>query len=529
MRSRLIGAVSAMLLTGAVAACADDSTLTSTRTTTGAIAASVGQATHLPASIQQKVEALRTDLEARGYQVAQGYWTLWGADECRYPLHSVGYCYGNNPTAPYIMMMVPRWKDEFVDQALHHALIQGQRGMAAIHRLDPREALVVIADMPPEARYFGMGSNVFTREGTLNTSDPILPRVSGDPLLQNILFGASPEPSRRMMISSVGNSINNVVIQRQSGSVWGQQRYFVITPDAAMSDAMTAALLRAGVPTSDYVFTEPVSPWLVRVGLGRSADDLITYIRYAMPTDEAAADQWREQLPLTVLRVRDMDTSHPTSPFPVPAYTPRSWNFDETVLSSDLEALAAAVRAHWSQPDAETVSLLSMYRVFDLVGQHCLGYPDPTRGPMDCLGDTQDADYQFSPSMHIDDGEVIAVVGTLATETGNATYASLSVNWFPMLVGVQNISDPALAGTAAPFAAALQHDSRYFYVHYVARDCAGLEHCTEVPRNLVPTGEIIKVIQRNYVNPGSTVGPEPTKMLNPLYIVLDGSSRPAGS
>ena len=37
---------------------------------------------------------------------------------------------------------------------------------------------------------------------------------------------------------------------------------------------------------------------------------------------------------------------------------------------------------------------------------------------------------------HLDGGQVIAVVGALGTKTGNSTYTSLSVNWFPELVGV---------------------------------------------------------------------------------------------
>jgi hypothetical protein len=145
---------------------------------------------------------------------------------------------------------------------------------------------------------------------------------------------------------------------------------------------------------------------------------------------------------------------------------------------------------------------------------------------MDCLGDSQDADYQISASGQIDGGQVIAVVGTLSTETGNATYTSLSVNWFPELVGVANIDDTDLKGSAAGFASALQHNSDLFYVYYVARDCTGLAHCREISTKLVPTGGTIKLIQRNYVNPGSSSGPDPNKILNPVAIVLNGSNRP---
>jgi hypothetical protein len=480
----------------------------------------------LPAALEQKVRTLRADLEARGFEVERGYFTLWDADDCKYPLRTVGFCYGNNPTAPYVIAVVPRWKDEFVDRSLHHALMAAQRNMAPNFRLDEREALVVVAEMPPPARYFGLGTNVFTRETTLNENDPIYQRVT-DPQLRDILFGISPNPSRMMMMASIGNSINNVVIEQQSGQAFGEQRYFLITPDEGMAETMTAALLRAGVPTADHVFTEPVSPHLVRVGLGPEADDLITYIRYAMPENEVLGEQWRERLPLTILRVRERSSSAPLEPFPIPAYEPRQANYDErTNLTNDLLGLVQAVRTHWNQPDAGTLPFFSAYLFLDLVGQHCLGYPDPNRGPMNCLGDSQDADYQISQSLHIDDGQVIAVVGTLATETGNATYVSVSVNWFPALVGVQNISDPELKGTAAPFAGALQHEDRLFYVHYLARNCAGLHPCVEISTKQVPAGEAIKVIQRNYVNPGSRNGPEPMKLLNPVAIVLDGTQRP---
>jgi hypothetical protein len=478
----------------------------------------------LPPSLEQKVRALRADLERNGYEVERGYWTLWGADDCKYPLRTVGFCYGNNPTAPYVLAVVPPWKDEFVDRSLRHTLMAAQRNMTPNYRLDGREALVVVAEMPPPARYFGIGTNVFTRQTTLNENDPIYQRVT-DPQLRSILFAASPNPSRMMMISSIGDSINNIVIEQQAGAAFGQQRYFIITPDESMADAVTAALGRAGVP-SEHVFTEPVSPNLVRVGLGPEADDLITYIRYAMPENEVLGEQWRERLPLTILRVRDTRGTEPNNPFPIHAYEQRSWNSDETDLVDDFSGLVAAVRAQWNQPEATTLPFFSAYRFLDLVGQHCLGVLGPARGPMNCLGDSQDADYQISQSLHIDNGQVIAVVGTLATETGNATYVSLSVNWFPALVGVQNLDDRDLKGTAEPFASAFQHEDRLFYVHYLARDCTGLHPCIQVPRKLVPIGEAIKVIQRNYVVPGSRRGADPTKLLNPVAIVLDGTSRP---
>lgn len=522
--------ICALSLAG-VAACADDPTSAlSPPQPSAAVAAAtdpLGKVNRLSPSLEEKVRSVRADLESRGYEVERGYWTLWGVEDCKYPIQTVGFCYGNNPTAPYVIAVVPSWKDEFVDQRMHHAVSAMRRNMSAIYRLDQKDALVAVIELPPPAKYYGIQSNVFTREVAINTADPIYGLSILDDMMRGILFGTSPNPSRQMLLSSIGNSVNNVVVSQATGQQWqaGQQRYVIITPDANMRDSITAALVRSGVPASS-VFTEPVSPSLVRVGLDKAADELITYMRYAMPDDSAAGEEWRKRLPLTVLRVRDMTESRPASPLPIPAYEQRHWNFDETVLADDLDSLTNAVRAFWNQPAAPLQRSFSAYQFLDLVGQHCLGHPNPARGPMNCLGDTQDTDYQISPSLYIDDNKVIALLGTLATETGNATYVSLSVNWFPELVGLKNISQVDLAGTAAGFADVLDHDDRFFYVYYMARDCSGLENCVEVEKKSIPVGEIIKVIQRNYVTPGYVRGPDPAKLLNPVAIVLDGSNRP---
>ena len=528
-----------LFLAAAIAACSDGPVATTgdpldpTREQSLAYSASsatdpLSKANRLPAPLEEKVHRLRADLESNGYAVARGYWDLWEAADCKAPIQTVGFCYGNNPTAPYVVAFLPRWRDEYVDQALHHAFLKGQRDMSTIFRLDEREALVILAELPPPARYLGMQTSVFTREESLDPSDPIYQSLPEGSPLRDILFATSPNPSRFMMIASLGNSTNNVVIQDRSHSVWNEERFFLITPDRGMAEEMTAALLRAGVPSADHVFTEPVSPGVARVGLDRSADDFITYIRYARPENEVAGNAWRERLPLTILRVRDMNPSRELDPFPIPSYDPSSANFDESELSDDLETLVAAVKSRWGQPGVPSHPYFSALQTIDLVGHHCLGLPGPlgVRGPMNCLGDGQDAEYQLGPTVGLDGDTVLAVVGTLGTETGNATYVSLSVNWFPKLVGLQNLSDEDLAGSAGSFSDVLDHPDRLFYVHYLARDCTGLDYCLEVPRKLIPTGETIKVVQRSYVNPGTARAPDPSMMLHPVALLLDGRQRP---
>jgi hypothetical protein len=473
----------------------------------------------VPPSIQKRVESLRADLEARGFEVAQGAWKLFTIDDCKYAIATFGNCFGNNPTAPYIVPTVPLWPNEFVDKSMKDAFGPTADNTWWTYRLDPREALVVVGLMPPPGAYFGLQSYVFSREGAVNVSDPIY-RSLTDPFMRSILFLKAPTPSRALVFSSIGDSTNNAVIERRSGGAFDRERSFIITPDAVMERRLTDALLRAGVPDRNQIFTEHVSADIVRLGLGARSDDMMTLMRYALPDDEVSGDQWRQQLPLVVLRVRDRNTKRATEPYPAPVRDARTAR-SELGLKDDAGKLVMAVKQKWGQPDAATTSFESLLLKVDLLGPHCL------KRPQDCLGDSSDADYQISATVSMDSGEVLSAVGTLGTATGNATYTSLSVNQIPALKGIVNISHKDLVGSASAFSAAIP-DTGKFYVQFFARDCRNLDHCFQVTEDMVPRGDSIKIIQRNYVVPGSLRGPDPTQVANPTLIVFHGEGRHAG-
>jgi hypothetical protein len=480
----------------------------------------------LPASLESTVQNVMADLTARGYEVARGYWTVWGTERCKYAIDVIGNCYGNNPAAPYILPIVPSWRDEFVDRAQRLAFGPMRRGYSVPYRLGDREALVVLALLPPPGAYFGLQAYVFTREGTIDTDDQVYRSLAPFPDVRALLFAVAPNPSRLIVFSSIGNSNNNVVVESQSRSAFGEERFFIVTTDAVTERDVTEALLRAGVPDRAHVFVEPVSAELVRLGLGEAADDFITMFRYAMPFDPDAGRAWHERLPLAVLRVRDTNTTRPTEPYPVPIYDERT-AISESALRDPLTRLISAVKHQWNQSDAHDAPFLASVLPccpldggVDLLGQHCL-----ERG-MNCLGDTQDTDtYRISPPVSIDRGEVIAIVGTLATATGNATYVSLGINRAAVLEGVANISNDDLTSTASAFSDRVS-DTQQLYVYYMARSCAGLAHCKEIAESLVPAGETIKLIQRNYIRPGTKRGPSAEDLLSPSVIILDGTRRP---
>jgi hypothetical protein len=475
-----------------------------------------GQAQYQRAQLEAKVHRLQAELKAKGYDVARGTTKLFTIADCQYAVAVLGNCMGNNPAAPYIMPVMPLWPDEYADQGLRGVLGPLPDDNWATHRMDRREAVLVVGMLPPPAKYFGIQTYVFSRAGALNTADPIYRATLSDPVMHKLLFSVVPKnPSRVLVFSSMGNSINNVTIERQSGAAFNQRRAFVISTDQAMAQEMTDAIVRARVSDKEEVFDEPVSSSLVRLGLEANADDFMTIIRYAQPEDEVAAEAWREARPIVVLRVRDRN-ANATEPWPTPVYDQKIAR-SELGLSDNVSALVAAIKQQWGQPGATVGSFVSLQLSVDLIGQHCLARP------MNCLGDNQDTDYQLSPTVIPDDNTVLAVAGTLGTATGNATYVGLSVNRMADLTAVANASDEDVQGSASMFSNAVASTDK-LYVQYFARNCAGLSHCLTITEDMVPKGATIKIIQRNYIVPGTARGPDPTQLVNPFAIILNRSS-----
>lgn len=89
---------------------------------------------------------------------------------------------------------------------------------------------------------------------------------------------------------------------------------------------------------------------------------------------------------------------------------------------------------------------------------------------------------------------------------------------FAMLTAVI-VSDVDLGGTASGFSSGIENTEK-FYVYYFARNCSGfLTACRSTRR--WSQWRTIKVIQRNYVVPGTVRGADPRMLLNPSVIVLN--------
>ncbi len=453
----------------------------------------------IPGGVESTAQRLAHLTDKQGYEVLRGYFKLYTTDDCDLSYQKLHTCLGNNPAAPYVFPVVPSWPDhrgsrEWVDPALIDAFGKAADGYNVSYRLDPHEALIILAQMPPPADYFGIQTYLFTRAGELCKNSPqysyidlhLHPMV---PVFFSLVPNEPESAPRVEIMADLTDSTNNVVIANadRSHRVWDQLRYFIVTPNPAMDEAIRKAFQQLGIAGQD-IFTEKIPGYVVsaldtpdcpeaatlRFGLDQQADDFVTAIRYAMPVDGAAGDRWRQRLPLIVLRTRNLAVDAQTYPWAdfetrLPSVPPETWYNDPP--QNYLDTLTQAVCNSWNKPGTPQdctswTELLNLQRDLYLTG------PDCVPAWMNCLAPGEDATYLMSGRFPLDSEHFYAVVGPLSTATDNATYVGLGLNSNLRQLGFGNISDEELAGSATGYSNAVPSDK--FFVQYVARDCTGL-------------------------------------------------------
>lgn len=500
--------------------------------------------TEVPSAHEQTTDRLIAALASRGFEVSRGYIRLYTMDDCKDSFPVMHNCYGNNPAAPYVTFAVLPWEGEFLDPATRNAIGQLEPGYTGTFRFDPKEAILVFGRMPPPAAYFGLQTYLFTREGSFDTGSDTYKWIADKyPSTLGTFFTYVPNTNeqRIQMFASVGNSNNDMIVKAQAGSAFNQERFFISTPDQSMDEAVRSALAVASIDPR-HVFTEPIpstdddgSDGGMKIGLDPSADEFLFVMRYAMPNDGggpgSVSARWKEELPLTVLRVRDT-SDRSAQPYDLPVLDARE-AVDESHLAPDLVKLVTAVNERWGQPCAVSNCSDRAMDFLDLQGSQInLVGPECTKIGMNCIGDTQDTSYQITANLLLDTGYVYAAAGTLGTRTGNATYVGLSLNDSYLLKGIGNIDSDRLRNTANAYAADLTNPSM-FYLYYLARDCAAIDkltngNCFNVTDAMLPVCtdladpdcHPLKLMQREYISKGATRGPDSKLLLPPKLIRL---------
>lgn len=456
MRSGLAAALSLAVLVSLPAGCDDAEPL-------------------LPAGYDRRAVADRlvAALEAEGYVVDEGRMAFFRVEDCA----ALPTCYGNNPSSPYGLYLLPPAPDEAIDATTPPLSDSTAR---STFRLGADEAIVFLGRTPPEARYYGFRSYLASRQGV-------------------------------DLFASLGDTANHRVLATGGGSARPfDQETVVVTTASAPLDARLRRFF-ASEGAGGIVNTDVLPSSSLVLGRGPAADVLAMLFRVALFADEAAGAAYLANPPAIVLRVRP---STPTAPeaLPVPAPRPRGTGDDESELEDALVRLEAAIRAQHAADAAQSVGVLGL----PLVGADCIA------GGFGCLGDNADTVYFASGPTLLREtpADYLVVFGVDHTRAGKATYTNVAVYETERRMGVAALADDAFVGSAAEYLGASDPDASRLFAIRIARDCTGHAHCLAVPTAFpgVALDKTLTVAVRPYLEAGTRTGPSLDELLPPRAI-----------
>jgi len=495
------------------------------------------------------------------YKVVQGTVFLLTNAECPKFIRIFGNCFGQNPATPYIIPQPPI-EDSYVDPDYATEFdTPGPNGQITniIYRLSDQDALVTIVSYPPKAAYFGYISYVFTGEASryagiaLPTPLPILDALGLAKRIQ------SPDPDRYSIFGSIGNDVNNVVVQNQLGvSPWSNVIVvYITTSNQNLAAALKESAQARGIDPKS-IFIEPVGS-NVTTGDGAEADDLFTVMRYAIAESSSDAANWlsSENLSRNVLVYKVSNPALSVRRYGANAYTRRSVNTAEAAhvpsLRTAMKQLATLLQTYLTarqppsaaaiQPIMATTTNADGVPNGGLVGSVCIHYGT------NCLGDDQDTStYAILPLERLGLEETAFVVGVNhnVPDLNNTRYVSVAVYNTLAGFGVASSSQTnlqavgfdsgSLNGSAAGLLRALgisipaeftdlMANLPNLYVTAIARD---IDNPNIVPArqyaidlkgtSLIPINFPLSIAERSYIVPGTTTGGDVNHMLYPLVV-----------
>jgi hypothetical protein len=483
------------------------------------------------------------------FRVVQGNIFLMTATDCPTFITIFQSCFGNNPAAPYIIPQPPV-EDSYVDP--HYAKdlnTPGPNGKTTniIYRLSDHDALVTIVSYPPKAAYLGYISYVFT--SLISNYARITPPAPPT---------KSPDPNRYDIFGSIGNDVNDVVVQNQLGvSPWNNAIVaYITTSNENLANALTDRAKQHGIDPKS-IFIEPIGSNVI-TGNGREADDMVTLMRYAIPRFVPLSTAWTDFIKRNVLVYKVSNPSVPVQRYGANSYTRHVVNTDEKThvppIQKALQQLATLLTNYLAAKQfssAESQPLMPTTKVnlrgvpdAGLVGSYCIQYG------IDCLGDDQDTStYALLRLRMLGAEETAFVVGVNHNrpDLDNTRYVSVGIYDSDDQTGVAAASQTnpqavgfdrgSLNGSAKGILDALRisvpadykdlkDNLPNLYVAAMARDINNptIAHAKQYTINLrdtptrLPLTAGLLITERSYIVPSRTAGGNVDRMLYPLAV-----------
>lgn len=488
--------------------------------------------TDIPAAIKPW-KSWAESLGTRDYNVTQGSVYMVDNAACDKLVDVFGTCFGNNPAAPYLIPQLPveqTYQDPYYANEFNAIGPDGDT-TNMFFRLGENDALLTIVNLPPKAAYMGYQTYLFTRD--ISNYD-VFYKYSK----------TSPDPYRAEIFGSLGNDINNVILQNDANISWsGDAAVFITTANEALAEALVADAAAAGLE-SKVIFTEPVGDISI-LGQDSSADEFISLLRYAMPEDDTLGDQWKAARDKNILVYRVSKNDLQFIPYATPEYTQKT-TVDESDYNASLVELTSLLATQLQKTTKLPVESSEMVTsdivlpdgiLEGLVGQECIA-----KGII-CVGDNQDTDaYRFGYVGLLELDHSAIVTGVNHTLNDAAVYISLGVYNMASFHGVASVSQSNvdatgfdkgnLTGSAEAILKAyglyenasqqLKNDLPMLYASVVSRACeASLgDYCVEINATEVPLRWPLAITQRAYIKPGTTTGSNPNALLSPYVIKI---------
>jgi hypothetical protein len=494
-------------------------------------------------SLSQTAAAV-SDLALNGYKVTQGNVYLFENTSCPQFVAIFGSCFGNNAAAPYIIPQPPI-ENSYVDPYYAVPLnAPGPNGVTTniAYRLSDNDALITVVNYPSTGAYFGYQSYVFTSLTSNYTQSYPLQVLS-------------PDPSRFETFGSVGNNLNNIVVQNQGGSPWnGKIITYITSSNELLANDIVSKLMAKGV-NPNSVMIEKLGPNVI-TGNTQAADDLITLIKYALPQNQNSANAWYSSIASNVLVYKVSAPNVGVVRYPTNQYTARTGTV-ETQLTAALDELASLLQS-WSITNTtlgslSAVSTSSFTRTtlddlkgipMGLVGGDCI-----RKGTI-CAGDDQDTStYAFSPKFDLSNNSILFIAGVNHNYFSNSSYISLSIYNAAEMAGIASSSQTnfnavgfnsgSLTGSDTGISSAesvirelglyssasliLKGALPNLYISLISKNCTiATQYCVNlngnslIPDTTPPTP--INIYERSYIRPGDTTAADTNIMVYPRVI-----------
>ena len=475
-------------------------------------------------------------LQAQGYTVTQGTAVAYTTAYCQATNFTVFHtCFNTDASDLYVLALVPQglgYVDPFYTPQTTVTL-PGGTVVGSSYHLDATEAVVSVITLPPPAAYLSYQTYLFTRP----VADYAVPVQS-----------VSPDPARAVIFGSFADSIDNVLIARQSGLGFGQGAVGTITTaNADLAQRLAQNFTAVGGPAAE-LFTEPMGA-NTDPGLDAASDDFTSVIRYLAPATDRGVT-WRQNAASNVLVYRiGQPAGLSVTRFPIAAFTAKSVNAPEAGHAANLAELTGLLQGWLAGQEGRPVSARQAKtgEGLDAAGVPISGEFGPfcISAGHNCAGDSQDTDaYKYVIAGTVPASSAVIMAGVDHTVTGNTTYLGIGAE--DTTTGTGEVEPYQVDAAATGFAAGtitgsagaalsdlgllasaspqLRADLPNLFVQFFARDCvAGVAYCgksytSALTTALVPLAHKVSVWERAYVLPGHPNGANPKLLVNPYVI-----------